>query len=473
MRGKAPNIVLIHTDQQRGDALSLAGHPVVQTTVMDHLAASGAWFQRAYSECPICIPARHTLMTGVDPHHTGVVGFAIGARIARPESTLPALLRDGGYQTVLVGRDMHQFPSRKYYGFEIREDHPCWDPYSKYQDLIMPPGGHQSWPHLLAHGQDPNSVTATVWPYEDAFHQTNFAVNKSIEFLQRRDPERPFFLATGFVAPHPPLVPPRQYLDHYLTADIPEPVIGEWAEEPEHHGRGLPTGCGKQVVTGHKGKQTKAGYFGLIHHVDDQLNLLLNALRGIDEPTYIIFVSDHGEMLGDHYFWRKSLPYEGAAHIPFTVTGPGIEPGVRRDEVVGLQDVLPTCCDLAGIDIPDHVTGKSVLPLTRGQSARWREWIHLEHSPMDDQHPGFQAGTDGRAKYIWFNDGQEQFFDLQTDPNERHNLIGEASRTEEIGQWRNRLVERLQGRPEGFSDGKRLIPDRPWDHHNSLAIMDD
>ncbi|MEM1026715.1 MAG: sulfatase-like hydrolase/transferase [Planctomycetota bacterium] len=473
MHANAPNIVLIHTDQQRGDALSLAGHPVLQTPNLDHLLASGAWFRRAYSECPICIPARHTLMTGMSPHDTGVVGFAMKARIARERQTLPALLRDAGYQTVLVGRDMHQYPSRKSYGFEMREDRPDLDTYSKYRDLLLPLGGHQGWPHLLAHGLGPNSVHASPWPYDEAFHQTNFAVNKSIEFLHRRDPERPFFLATGFVAPHPPLTPPRHYYDRYLGMDLPEPTIGDWATEPENHGLGLPDGHGKQVVAGEKGRQTIAAYFGLINHVDDQLNLLLTALRNLNEPTYILFVSDHGEMLGDHYFWRKALPYEGSAHIPFALTGPGIDAGTQRDEVVGLQDVLPTCCDLAGVDIPDHVTGRSVLPLTRGGDPDWRDWLHGEHAPMDDQHPGMHYATDGRTKYVWFNDGSEQFFDMTSDPTETTNRIADPDHAETIDRYRVRLVERLANRPEGFSDGQQLLPNRPWDHHNSIALVDD
>ncbi|MEM6550778.1 MAG: sulfatase-like hydrolase/transferase [Planctomycetota bacterium] len=473
MPSKPPNIVLIHTDQQRGDALSLTGHPVLQTPNLDHLIADGAWFRQAYSECPICIPARHTLMTGMSPHATGVVGFATRARIAREHHTLPALLRAGGYQTVLVGRDMHQYPGRKSYGFEMRFDRPDLDTYSKFQDLILPLGGHKGWPHLLAHGLGPNAVHASPWPYDVAFHQTNFAVNKSVEFLHRRDPERPFFMATGFVAPHPPHTPPQPYYDRYLHADLPEPTIGDWAVEPDNHGLGVPDGHGRQVVAGYKGRQTLAGYFGLINHADDQLNVLLHALRSLDEPTYILFTSDHGEMLGDHYLWRKSLPYEGAAHIPFSLTGPGIQPGTQRDEVVGLQDVLPTCCDLAGVDVPDHVTGRSVLALTRGGDPGWREWIHGEHSEMDDQHSGMHYATDGRSKYIWFNDGSEQFFDLVNDPTECHNLIDDDAHADAVDRYRSRLIERLADRPEGFSDGQRLIPNRPFDHHNAIAVYDD
>ncbi len=218
--------------------------------------------------------------------------------------------------------------------------------------------------------------------------------------------------------------------------------------------------------------QTKAGYYGSITHIDDQLSHFFDNLSSINEQTFIFFVSDHGEMLGDHYFWRKSLPYEGSARVPFLLSGPGIDPGFVSDAPVGLQDVMPTCCDLAGIKIPEHVTGMSVLPIIRGDVSITHEWIHGEHGKMDDQHPGMHYLTDGQSKYIWFNDGTEQFFDLKNDPRELRNLVEADPQSEEVGIWRARLIRKLDGRPEGFSDGEKMIPHRSHLHHNALASID-
>jgi len=165
--------------------------------------------------------------------------------------------------------------------------------------------------------------------------------------------------------------------------------------------------------------------------------------------TVVIFTSDHGEMLGDHYLWRKSLPYEGACRIPMLMRAPerfGIRPGTVLDQPVGLEDLMPTVLEMAGVDVPESVEGRSLLPLLRGEEAAWRPHIQIECSPA------FQCLTDGR----------EQFFDLTRDPQECRDLSAAPDRAERIAWWRAQLVEALRDRPEGFSDGQRLIPGMPY-----------
>ena len=472
MNTSAPNIVIIHADQYRHDCFSLRGHPVLQTPNLDYLAHSGADFTRAYSECPICIPARHTVLTGMDPQATGVMGFETRARIARPEATLSELFKQAGYQTAHVGRDWHQYPAHAHYGFEMYEADPFDEYYSRFQSLNIPGSNHRdrpNWPHFAQHAVGPNSICARPWPYSEEFHQTNFAVNKGIEFLNRRDLERPFLLSLGTVAPHPPLVPPAYYLEKYLRRDVGEPVIGSWAEPP---GTPVSPQAGRQRLEGHQLRETKAGYYGLINHLDDQLALFLTKLHSKVENVYVFFISDHGEMLGDHYFYRKSLPYEGSAHIPFFLSGPGIPEGTQVSRPVGLQDVLPTCCDIAGFNVPEHVTGRSLLPLARGEEDTLRDWLHGEHAQMKGVFPGMHYLTDGHEKYIWFADGLEQLFDLDSDPHELENLSGSTNHQTTMERWRGRLIERLKDRPEGFSDGTRLILNQPFHKSNSRAKVD-
>jgi len=471
-----PNIILIHTDQHRGDCLSINQHPVVQTPNLDHLAHAGAQFTSAYSECPTCIPARHTLLTGMEPQATGVVGFETKARIERADSTLPELLKRGGYQTISVGRGMHQYPGHAHYGFEIVDGDPFKEHYSRFHKLSIPGGNHMgkvNWPHGTTHGLSPNSMCARPWPHDEEFHETNFSVNKAIEHLYKRDKDRPLFMSVGFIAPHPPLAPPRDYYDRYMQMDLPEPVIGDWAERPKNDGRGLSPGAGKQVLEGDFMRQAQAAYYALINHVDDQLNLLFEQIDQHLDDTYIFFISDHGEMLGDHYFCRKALPYEASSHIPFILKGPDIPEGSRIEAPVGLQDILPTCCKIAGIDTPAHVTGHSILPLARREDdAESRSWIHGEHAPMGDQHPGVHFLTDGKCKFIWFNDGTEQFFDLENDPRECKNLINDSKYAKEVILWRKRLIEKLADRPERFSDGAKLTPSKNYKNANSVATVD-
>jgi len=216
-------------------------------------------------------------------------------------------------------------------------------------------------------------------------------------------------------------------------------------------------------------RSARAGYYGLINHLDDQLYRLLGAHTGLDavtrRNTYVIFTTDHGEMLGDHYLFRKCYPYEGSAHIPFMVRGPKVKAGTVCDQVVCLEDIMPTVLDLAGCDIPASVEGKSLVPILQGDADHLdREFIHGEHATCYSYEQANHFLTDGREKYVWItHNGEEQLFDLVEDPGELCNLAALPAQAERVTRWRERLIERLAGRPEGFTDGTKLIAGRPHD----------
>jgi arylsulfatase A-like enzyme len=199
----------------------------------------------------------------------------------------------------------------------------------------------------------------------------------------------------------------------------------------------------------------------MINHVDDQIRRLLSPITGVqkmtDGNTVVMLTSDHGEMLGDHYLYHKRLPYEPSARVPLMISVPDAPAGLTCDEPVCLEDIMPTILELAGAEIPNTVEGRSLASFLRGEDPDWRDSLHIEHAPAH------QSLTDGREKYIWFvRDGHEQFFDLTTDPEERHDLIDSDAYQDAISRWRRRLIEKLQDRPEGFSDGAQLIPGRPY-----------
>jgi arylsulfatase len=468
---KAPNLILLMTDQHRADGLGIAGHPVLQTPNLDHLAASGALFTAAFTECPVCIPARHTLMTGMAPERTGCVGYAQRQRIADSTTTLPELLRRAGYQTAMIGRDMHQYPPLKRYGFEtILPGTPYADRYSRVpapSHALGAPG---------AHGLGFNDARVHPWTEPEAHHESTHTVTRALEWLEARDPEAPFFLSVGFVAPHPPLCPLPFFYERYRAQALPEAALGTWAHRPEHEGLGLSPHGFEMVLEGTRRQETQAAYLALINQVDHQLHRLLHRLRR-EPDTYILFTSDHGEMLGDHYRWQKSQPYQGAVNIPFLLSGPGLARRQVSSASVGLQDVLPTFCELAGVPVPEHVTGRSVLGALRGEP--WREWIHGELAQLHDVengghllHPGFHYLANAEWKYIWFNDGREQLFHLAADPRELNDLAPLPTHAATLALWRDRLVQKLRERPEGFSDGARLIAG--CEHRNSMphAVVD-
>jgi arylsulfatase A-like enzyme len=330
-----------------------------------------------------------------------------------------------------------------------------------YEDWLRaqaPDGGANWYDGGLLH----NDWTAKPFHLPEPLHQTNWTVNEALDFLRKRDPACPFFLTVSFLAPHPPLQPPAHYFERYLRTGAPAPAIGDWAQPPAQDG--LPVDANHINLGPEAYLSMRAGYYGLINHIDDQLNRMLGHYQRMQgeafRNTVILFTSDHGEMLGDHHLFRKRLPYEASARIPFLLRAPaacGLPRGQTIDAPVCLEDIMPTLLELAEVPIPETVEGRSLLPLLRGEDVPWRDYLHLEHAPLH------QSLTDGREKFIWFvEDGREQFFDLADDPRECRNLIDDPTRQARIAEWRERLVAELRNRPEGFTDGERLIPGRAY-----------
>jgi len=451
MANDRPNILILFAEQHRGDCLGSAGHPVLLTPNIDAIGGSGTRFVNAYSTCPVCVPARRSLISGQFPETHGA-----RANISAEwpiHHTLGSVLRDAGYQTGWIGRSMHQFPARKRFGFEevILADHRCDDDYGEYLARNMPEGGAGYYGSGVMH----NDWTARSFHLPEELHHTNWTIHEAQRFLDRRDPSRPFCMVVSFMASHPPLVPPAFYMDRYLRTGVPEPHIGDWAVPDADMGMG---DYSKPVdLRGEALLAARAGYYGLINHMDDQIHRLMNGvLGGVDmKNTIVVYTADHGEMLGDHYRWRKSLPYEGAANIPMLFQCPGrfgFPCGQVSDFPVCLEDLMPTLLDLVEVDKPSTVEGRSLLDVLRGESGGERQ-IHLLHAA------GHHTLTDGREKYVWFvKDGREQFFRLTEDPNELRDLVDRPEERERVEFWRQRMIAELRDWPEGFSDGKKLIP---------------
>jgi arylsulfatase len=463
-----PDILLLMPDQMRGDCLSLLGHPAVRTPHMDKLAQEGALFRRAYSTCPSCIPARVALLTGLFPATSGVVGYA-----ARPFAypTLPGTLATAGYQTLLVGRYMHQKPDDEHYGYqkEIRgSTYVSNDDYDQWLRQVAPEtGGIRALVAKL--GVSNNGWQAKPWPLAPELHPTAWTVRQARNTLTELPLEKPLFLTTSFYSPHPPLFPPTNYFNAYLAQKLPAPAHGDWVDWAALSPEGDKPGH-RVLLQGDTLRATQAGYFGLIQQLDDQIVPLIAEFKARSQkakrPWVILLTADHGEMLGDHGFFRKCEPFEGADNIPLLIAASpelGFKAGVRSTQPVCLEDIMPTLLELAGAKCPKPMDGVSLLPTLRGEKQVIREWLHTEHSPCYGKAQAFHALTDGHTKYIWRpQDGTEYLFDLDQDPREEHDLTKVEAQKGKLEQCRQRLVKELAGRPEGFTDGKTLIAGRPY-----------
>tara|TARA_B100001105_G_C22392614_1_gene445170 strand:- start:2027 stop:2794 length:768 start_codon:yes stop_codon:yes gene_type:complete len=240
--------------------------------------------------------------------------------------------------------------------------------------------------------------------------------------------------------------------------DLPEPAVADWARIYNQPQRGLPVNAWRVYLEPNVQQQMQAGYYGCINHIDNQIG---RVLEYVPQNTVIVFVSDHGEMLGEHQWIRKRNAFEGSTHIPFLIHLPknmGIKQEKVIDKAVELMDVMPTLLDIAEIEIPSSVDGQSLLPLIHDEDIQWRNHIHGECAQIPTLNSGMQYLTDGKSKYIWYPGlGQEQFFDLEHDPNEMNNLINNPDYTNELDNYRSILINQLKDRPEGFVNNGTLV----------------
>lgn len=460
---KRPNILLIMTDQMRGDCLGAAGHPDVKTPHLDTLAAQGLLFPNAYSACPSCIPARAALHTGLSQRSTGRVGYQDGVDWNYP-NTLAGELAAAGYYTKCVGK-MHVHPLRSRLGYHHVELHDGYLGY--YRSCAIPAYESQTeaddyfrWLRerkgagcdVTDTGIGVNAWTARPWIYEEETHPTNWVTARCLDFFRTRDTREPFFLTASYVRPHPPFDAPACYFDQYRGARLRAPAGGDWTADflTQNGGRIHDSDTGPQDPA--LVREAQIGYYACITHLDHQIGRLLYALeeRGLKDDTVILFTSDHGELLCDHGLFRKARAYQGSVRIPMILSGAALG-GTRgiRENLTELRDVMPTLLNLAGAPVPPTVEGIDML------GARTREYLHGEHSFGRVSSHYIVTKND---KYIWYSQtGAEHCFNLHDDPREERDLIGSAQARDRVQDLRGLLIEELRDREEGYCAAGRLV----------------
>ncbi len=455
-----PNILLITVDQWPGSLLGIAGHPVIQTPTLDELARNGTRFINAHSECPICVPARRTLMTGASPRANG--DRIYDDKLTMPYTgTLARTLSNAGYQTQGVGK-LHVFPQRDRIGFddvildeEGRAQYGVMDDY----EIFLGDRGHPG--QQFDHGMSTDGYVNRPWHLPEDLHVTNWATQNMIRQIKRRDPGRPGFWYLSYRHPHPPLVPLQAYLDMYRDVKIDTPLSDDWEDVQE-----LPWAVSSKRVRGSKYDEAqiaaiRRAFYALCTHIDHQLRLLIGTLREemLLDNTIIMFTSDHGDMLGDHGLWAKSLFYEGSTNIPMILLGracdTGIGQGVTDHRLVTLADVMPTLLNLAELPVPDSADGR---PMT-------------DDAPRDRVYGEFgtDAGAsrmmrDQRFKLIYYPVGNSrQLFDMVSDPDERHDLSRSADHSADLDRLTAELIAELYGSDlDWITDGRLTgLPNRP------------
>lgn len=479
-----PNILLLMVDQMRADAMGCAGNTEICTPGLDRMATEGMRFTRGYSNVPVCIPARHSTMTGqpCSVHQRPTL------TIPDPEPalpTIPHLLGLAGYRTHAIGK-MHWRPVRRHYGFhrmELMEEIPDWRDEDEYLLYLQENGyGHVREVHgirnILYH-----LPQVSLIPEEH--HGSTWVADRTIDFLEQNaaNGNRPFFCFSSWIAPHPPWNPPEPYASMYDPESLSLPET--WDRNPETLPpsiRWMTRFADVRNASPEMLRRIKALYYGSVSLIDRGVGRILNTLDrlGLSENTLVVFTSDHGEMLGEQHAFQKAIPYEPAARVPFLMRMPGrVHQGAVSEQFVSLLDIMPTALDLAEIQYPEPhaephpLPGRSLLEREGGGLAEDRDHIVLELGHDGGRWLSVRQGDWRYAYYL--AGGWRELYNLTLDPNERHNLLdgGTSEHLAIADALHARIVEweRAHGYASSFDDEGELrtlpFEERTQTFHNN------
>ena len=453
-----PNILWYCTDQQRFDTIAALGNPYINTPNLDHFVSQSAAFTHAYCQSPICTPSRASFLTGMYPSAVGVNGNGFQTFPRHYEDRLISkVLHDAGYDCGLIGK-LHlasAFLRREervddgYDYFQYSHDHKGGnEPGNEYvewikgqgidHNTVLQPRGivstddyRNSHLHVGFGGfSEPTPENDNVPTH---LHQTHWCTQKAMEFIGRnREPGKPWLLSINPFDPHPPFDAPYEYYRRYDPDALPGAHFedGDLEQQRRLERAGIDFQNRARHPDEFQHKQMQASYYAMIEFLDAEFGRLIDYLdaTGQRENTIIIFMSDHGEMLGDHGLALKGCRfYEGLARVPLMIAWPGrIQPQVS-DELIELVDIVPTLYELLGMDVPLYVQGRSAASLLRaGKSdARRREFVRAEHyaatNLADETHATMYR--DRRWKLVTYHQKDIcELYDLEADPWEHKDL---------------------------------------------------
>lgn len=446
MTSKNTNILFIQTDQWSAHYFGYNGNSWIMTPTIDQLARDGVVFHNCYSTCPVCIPARRSLMTGTSPKTHGDRVYL--DTLPMPEvPTLAEVFREHGYQTMAVGK-LHVYPQRNRIGFDdviLQEE-------GRYEFGVT--DDYQTWlgeqgyaGQEFAHAMGNNTYLSRPWPLPEYTHPTAWITREMVRQIKRRNPEKPFFFYTSYAFPHPPLVPPKDYLEMYGETETP--VVGDWVDDRFIMKRMT------EAARPYSDKQiqlAKRAYAAQCTYIDHQIRLLIGALReqGLLENTLLVFTSDHGDMLFDHNMVGKRCFYENAAHIPLILSGKPVmdKRGMRENRIVCLEDIMPTLLDFCNLPIPESVEGMSFLREEK------RSYLYGEISEGEKATRMIRMGD---YKLIYYPYGNvRQLFCIEKDPREQCDLAGMDEYREVQEKMEQILMTELYGADKNWVEQGRL-----------------
>jgi arylsulfatase A-like enzyme len=460
-----PNVLMIIVDDLNDWVEPLGGHPQVKTPAIRSLAERGTNFRNAHCQSPLCNPSRTSVMLSLRPSTTGIYGLDPWFRnLAEHLKTvsIPQYFARHGYETFTAGKVYHNSLGRNHpvgADPEFTNWGPAGGPGLMPPNKLIPPTplGNHPW------------IDWGVFDHQDSqkgdWIVADWAVN---QLHQLGNFDKPFFMSIGFFLPHVPchvtqkwwdmypeesLVMPSLQLDDradcapiswYLHWSIPEPRLS-WLEQEKQH------------------KNLVRAYLASVSFMDSQVGRVLSALEASPaaKNTIVVLWSDHGFHLGEKEMTSKNTLWERSTHVPLIFAGPGVSVGVC-DQPVELLDIYPTLASLADLPAPDGIEGVSLVPQIVNPSFK------RSRPAITDHNPGNSSIRDERYRFIHYADGSEELYDLQQDPGEFKNLIGDASYLERTGQMRCYIRSDCSAPVRG--SGQRILERRAdgWFWENNL-----
>ena len=439
-----PNIILLMADQLAVSALPAYGNAVVQAPHLSQLAAQSVVFDSAYCNFPICAPSRFSMLSGRLPH--SIAAYDNASEFPASIPTLAHYLRHAGYRTILCGK-MHFIGPDQLHGFNERlttDIYPAdfsWTP-----DWLKGPAYRPTGVSMRPVLESGPCVRSMQVDYDD---EVEYRGAQCLYDLARSPNQEPFFLTVSFTHPHPPFVSPQKHWDLYRDEDIPPPKVAPIAfEDLDPHSQWLYTAHAQDIysVSPEDVQRARHAYYGMVSYVDEKIGRILAVLKEtqLDDNTVVVFCGDHGEMLGERGMWFKQSFYESSVRVPLMVSMPSRFAPARVSAHVSLVDLLPTFLDLAYAgQAPEPVgplDGQSLIPLADGSEAHSQRVVISEYS-SEGVCAASRMLRDGPWKYIFTHGLPPMLFNLDTDPDELHDLAGQADFAHMEKQLHARLVE--------------------------------